>query len=169
MCICEGNKEQGISENLWTLYHVLLPVIMCYTQLCNRWEVLNSTGYCSGFQVDLFLENFCLGQSTMTWRPIRFLEVKVHTVWTLALGGGVWLLSHSGERAPNIHWIEGWVGPSVCLNVTVKRIPVPTRSPTLVYIKEVRNKGFLNQLKTHKLYIMAVLPFLMCCWELCKR
>jgi hypothetical protein len=47
---------------------------------------------------------------------------------TSALDGGEWSASHPGrltprERAPGIHWIGGWVGPSAVLDaVILKRI-----------------------------------------------
>jgi hypothetical protein len=36
------------------------------------------------------------------------------------------------ERAPGIHWIEGWVGPRAVLDAVVKRkIPIPRRESSL--------------------------------------
>jgi hypothetical protein len=52
---------------------------------------------------------------------------------TSALDGGEWLASRPGrfiprERAPDTHWIEGWVGPRAVLDAVVKRkIPSPHR------------------------------------------
>jgi hypothetical protein len=50
---------------------------------------------------------------------------------TLALDGGKWSASCPGcftprERAPDTHWIGGWVGPRAVLDAVVKRkIPIP--------------------------------------------
>jgi len=52
---------------------------------------------------------------------------------TSALYGGEWSASHPGrfipkERAPNIHWIEGRMGPRAGMDAMVKRkIPTPYR------------------------------------------
>jgi hypothetical protein len=52
---------------------------------------------------------------------------------TSALDGGEWSASCPGhftprERAPDTHWIGGWVGPRAVLNAVVKRkIPSPRR------------------------------------------
>jgi len=45
---------------------------------------------------------------------------------TSALGGGEWSASCTGcftprERAPDTHWIGGWVGPRTSLDAFVKR------------------------------------------------
>jgi hypothetical protein len=45
---------------------------------------------------------------------------------TSALDGGVWSASRPGrftsrEKAPDIHWIGGWVGPRAVLDAVVKR------------------------------------------------
>jgi len=50
---------------------------------------------------------------------------------TSAVDVGEWSASRSGrfiprEKAPSIHWIGGWVGPTAVLNMVVKRkIPSP--------------------------------------------
>jgi len=49
---------------------------------------------------------------------------------TSALDGDEW--SHHGrfnskERAPGIHWIEGWVGPRAGLDAVMREIPSPYR------------------------------------------
>jgi hypothetical protein len=45
---------------------------------------------------------------------------------TSALDGGEW--SAPRERAPDTHWIGGWVGPRADLDAVVKRkIPIPHR------------------------------------------
>jgi hypothetical protein len=46
--------------------------------------------------------------------------------FTSALDGGEWSASHRDrftptERAPDIHWIWGWVGPRAGLDAVVKR------------------------------------------------
>jgi hypothetical protein len=48
------------------------------------------------------------------------------TFLTLALDGGEWSASRpghftAGERAPDTHWIGGWVGPRAGLNAVKKR------------------------------------------------
>jgi hypothetical protein len=45
---------------------------------------------------------------------------------TMALDGGGWSASRSShftprERAPSVHWLEGWVGPSAGLDTMKKR------------------------------------------------
>jgi hypothetical protein len=50
---------------------------------------------------------------------------------TPALCGGEWSASRPGrftleERAPDIHWIGGWVGPRAVLDLVMKgKIPCP--------------------------------------------
>jgi hypothetical protein len=57
---------------------------------------------------------------------------STHSV-TSALDGGEWSASRPErftprERAPDIHWIGGWVGPRAVLDAVVKRkIPRPRR------------------------------------------
>jgi hypothetical protein len=52
---------------------------------------------------------------------------------TSALDGGEWSASRPGrftrrERAPDTHWIGGWMGPRTVLDAVVKRkIPSPRR------------------------------------------
>jgi hypothetical protein len=52
---------------------------------------------------------------------------------TFALDGGEWSASRSGrfthrKRAPDTHWIGGWVGPRAVLDAVVKReCPSPRR------------------------------------------
>jgi hypothetical protein len=59
------------------------------------------------------------------------MEVWFHTFLTSALDGGEWSVSRAGhfnprERAPDSHWIGGWVGPRAVLDAVAKRkIPSP--------------------------------------------
>jgi hypothetical protein len=58
---------------------------------------------------------------------------KLHAFLTLALDGDEWSASRPSsfthrERAPDTHWIEGWVGSRVVLDAVVKRkIPIHRR------------------------------------------
>jgi len=52
---------------------------------------------------------------------------KFHTFLSLAVGGGKWShlcygLSVHEERAPNTHWIWGWIGSRSSLDVVAKKI-----------------------------------------------
>jgi hypothetical protein len=56
--------------------------------------------------------------------------VEVHTTHslTLALDGSKWLASRPGcftprERAPDTHWIGGWVGTRAVMDVVERKIP----------------------------------------------
>jgi hypothetical protein len=55
---------------------------------------------------------------------------------TLALDGGEWSASRPGrfrptERAPDTHWIGGWVGPRAGLDtVSRERFPAPSGNLT---------------------------------------
>jgi hypothetical protein len=74
-------------------------------------------------------------------RNLEILTDKVKVEWryssthslTSALDGGEWSSSRPGhftlrERAPDVHWIAGWVGPRAFLDAVVKRkIPSPRR------------------------------------------
>jgi hypothetical protein len=47
---------------------------------------------------------------------------------TSVLDGGEWSVSRPGrftpgERAPDTHWIGGWVGPRAVLDAVVRKIP----------------------------------------------
>jgi hypothetical protein len=54
------------------------------------------------------------------------VEVQLHAFLTSPLDGGEWLTPrlgpfNPGVRAPGTHWIGGWVGPSVGMDVVAKR------------------------------------------------
>jgi hypothetical protein len=54
------------------------------------------------------------------------VDVKIHIFWTSALIGGEWSASRlghftPGERAPDTHWIGGWVDPRAGLDDMEKR------------------------------------------------
>jgi hypothetical protein len=54
------------------------------------------------------------------------MNVWIHIFLTSALVGGKWSASRSGrftpgERAPDTHWIGGWVGPRAVLDDVEKR------------------------------------------------
>lgn len=54
------------------------------------------------------------------------------TVLTSILDSGKWLASHHGrfslrERAPRIHWREGWVKPGASLDDAKRKISCPFR------------------------------------------
>jgi hypothetical protein len=60
------------------------------------------------------------------------VDVYIHIFLTSALVGGEWSASRPGiftfgERAPGIHWIEGWVDPRADLDDVEKRkfLPLP--------------------------------------------
>jgi hypothetical protein len=60
------------------------------------------------------------------------VEAYVHVFLTSALVGGVWSASRpgrftSGERAPDTHWIGGWVDPRAGLDDKLKKkfLPLP--------------------------------------------
>jgi hypothetical protein len=63
------------------------------------------------------------------------VEVQLTHSLTSALDGGEWSASRPGrftprERAPDTHWIGGWVGPRAVLDAVVNRkIPNPRREP----------------------------------------
>jgi hypothetical protein len=66
------------------------------------------------------------------------VDVRINIFLTSALVGGEWLVSRScrftpGERAPGTRWIEGWVGPRVCLDdmeqIKFLTLPVPKLRP----------------------------------------
>jgi hypothetical protein len=49
------------------------------------------------------------------------VDVQTHVLLTSSLVGGEWSASRlgrftPGEKATNIHWIGGWVGPSTGLD-----------------------------------------------------
>jgi hypothetical protein len=44
------------------------------------------------------------------------VDVQIHVSLTLALVGGEWSASRSGERATGTHWIGGYVGPRTGLD-----------------------------------------------------
>jgi hypothetical protein len=50
-------------------------------------------------------------------------------IFTSAVDGREWLASRPArERAPDTHWIGGWVGPSSCLDTEVwRKISSPYR------------------------------------------
>jgi hypothetical protein len=57
---------------------------------------------------------------------------RAPTLLTSALDGGEWSVSHNGHFTPGeialgTHWIGGWVGPKVGLNIVEKRkiLPLP--------------------------------------------
>jgi len=57
--------------------------------------------------------------------------VQLHTFLTSALDGGEWSVKCSGtftlmERAPGIHWLEGWVGPTAALDTMARRNKYPS-------------------------------------------
>jgi hypothetical protein len=59
-------------------------------------------------------------------KTYRGVGVFIHIFLTLALAGREWLASRparftAGERAPNTHWMGGWVDPRVGLD-DVERI-----------------------------------------------
>jgi hypothetical protein len=48
------------------------------------------------------------------------VEVELHTILVSAIHGGEWSVSRPGhfnirERAPDIPWIGGWMGPRIFL------------------------------------------------------
>jgi hypothetical protein len=54
------------------------------------------------------------------------VDVQIHVFLTSALAGGEWSVSrpgrfNPGERAPDTHWIGGWVGPRAGLDDVEKR------------------------------------------------
>jgi hypothetical protein len=54
------------------------------------------------------------------------VEIQLHEFLTLALDGGEWSASHPGhftyrEKAPDTHWIGGWMGPTAGLDEVLKR------------------------------------------------
>jgi hypothetical protein len=60
------------------------------------------------------------------------MDVLSHVFLTLTLVRGEWSASSPGrftprERAPNTHWIQGWVGPTASLDDVEKRkiLPLP--------------------------------------------
>jgi hypothetical protein len=58
------------------------------------------------------------------------VDVEIHVFFTSALFGGEWSASQpgrftSGERAPVIHWIGGWVGSRTGLDVVEERKFLP--------------------------------------------
>jgi hypothetical protein len=60
------------------------------------------------------------------------VDVYIHVFFTSALVGGEWLTSRpcrftTRERAPDTHWIGGWVGPRASLDDVEKRkcLPLP--------------------------------------------
>jgi hypothetical protein len=60
-----------------------------------------------------------------TMKTYGQVEVQFHTFLTLALDGGEWsdsCTSHFNprERAPDTHWIVGWVGPRASLDAMEK-------------------------------------------------
>jgi hypothetical protein len=65
------------------------------------------------------------------------MEVYLHAFLTSVLDGDEWSASGSGrfirrERAPDTHWIGGWVGFRAVLDTVVKRkIPSPWRESNL--------------------------------------
>jgi hypothetical protein len=70
-------------------------------------------------------------------RAIGRVEVWPHAFLTSELDGSAWSASHPGrftprERAPDTHWIGGWVGPRAGLDAAEKRkIPSPYRDSNL--------------------------------------
>jgi hypothetical protein len=76
------------------------------------------------------------------------VEVYLHAFLTSALDGGEWLASRPGgstprERAPDTHWIGGWVGPRAVLDAVVKKkIPIPSResSPRTPIVQPVAQR-----------------------------
>jgi hypothetical protein len=68
------------------------------------------------------------------WAPRHTgVEIQLHAFLTSALDGGERSASRPGlftprGRAPDTHWIGGWVGPRAVLDAVVKRkIPSPCR------------------------------------------
>jgi hypothetical protein len=58
------------------------------------------------------------------------VELLLHAFLTSVLDGDEWSASRPGrfileERAPGTHWIDGWVGPSVCMEAIKKSKVVP--------------------------------------------
>jgi hypothetical protein len=72
--------------------------------------------------------------STMPWRRIGEWRYSLTHSLTSALDGGEWSDSRPGcfsprQRAPGTHWVGGWVGSRLALDVVVKRkIPSPYRN-----------------------------------------
>jgi hypothetical protein len=56
----------------------------------------------------------------MPWRRLGERRHSSYSFTTLAVGGGEWLASHSGERIPGTHWTGGWVGPRAGLDTQVR-------------------------------------------------
>jgi hypothetical protein len=54
------------------------------------------------------------------------MDVQIHIFFTLVAAGGEWSASRPcrftpGERAPDAHWIGGWVAPRAGLDDVEKR------------------------------------------------
>jgi hypothetical protein len=54
------------------------------------------------------------------------VDVQIHIFFTSALVGGEWSVSRPGrftpeERTPGTHWVGGWVGPRVSLDVEKRK------------------------------------------------
>jgi hypothetical protein len=69
----------------------------------------------------------CLTIKHYAMKAYGGVDVEIHIFLTSALVGGEWSASRtgrftSGERAPSIRWIGGWVDPRVGLDDTEKRI-----------------------------------------------
>jgi hypothetical protein len=59
-------------------------------------------------------------------KAYRGVDVQMHIFLTLALVGGEWSASHPchftpKEKAPNTHWIRGWVGPRASLDAVEQK------------------------------------------------
>jgi hypothetical protein len=62
------------------------------------------------------------------------MEVQLHAFLTLALDGGMWLVSHPGcftpgERAAGIDWTGSQMGSTAGLEVVAKNLPLPGIEP----------------------------------------
>jgi hypothetical protein len=60
------------------------------------------------------------------------VDVYIHILLTSALVGGEWSASRPGcftpeQRAPAVHWIEGWVGAETSLDDIARRKILPLR------------------------------------------
>jgi hypothetical protein len=68
-----------------------------------------------------------LWSKTVEFFPVQAMkatgkvEVQLHSFLTLAVDGGEWPASHFGHFAAGVHWIRGWVGARVGLDVSEKR------------------------------------------------
>jgi hypothetical protein len=68
------------------------------------------------------------------------VDVQLHELFTSALNGGEWSASRTGrftprEKAPDTHWMGGWVGLEADLHTVMKKkirtFDHPVRYPAL--------------------------------------